>query len=481
MKRTNRHEGYDMIVVGTGFASTFFLHRYLREAGRDVKVLVLERGYVFPSRDRRRKLAGENVADPNPQPQEVYVNPNGEKHWAFSIGFGGSSNCWYACTPRFMPSDFEMYSRFGIATDWPVRYGDLEPYYGEAEALMDIAGPDETPFPRSTPYPLPPHNFSTVDQVLHDQYGPLYISQPTARASRAVKKRNACCTNSVCSVCPVDAKFTIENSGLPVYEDPRVTVLYGACVTRLELMNNIASGVHYLLDGREQSVRGDVVALGANPIFNAAILLNSGDKNPLTGRGVGEQIGLDVVVDLHNFRNVGGSSWVTANGYMLYDGDHRRSYAACLMESNHAPYIRLAKGKWRNVAVFRMIFEDLPADGNHVSVKEDAFKPYLHFEGHSAYSFAGIDRMKEKVPSLLRGLPVENITFRDPFRTEAHILGGTRMSAKPSDGVVDSNLIHHQYRNVFVLGAGVFPTWSAANPTLTLCALSLMSAKKSFG
>lgn len=468
---------FDLVVVGTGFASTFFLHQYLRDAPARARVLVLERGYNFLQRDRRRQLAGDAVKNPNPEPHEVYVNNNQDKHWAFSIGFGGSSNCWFGCTPRFMPSDFEMQSRYGVAVDWPLRYEDLNPYYAEVERLMNIAGPDQTPFPREGKYPLPPHRFSTVDEILHKEYGPLYISQPTARPSRAVDGRSACCANAVCRVCPVDAKFTIENSGMAVYEHPRVTTVFGAYVTHLDVVNDRATGVSFLNEGVEHVAKADIVALGANAIFNAAILLNSGDRNRHTGRGLGEQIGLDVVVYLDKLANVGGSSWVTANGYMLYDGDHRREYAACLIESNHAPYVRLEKGKWRDVAVFRMIFDDLPQDKNHVSVEADPLKPHVFFGTHSAYAYAGIERMKGKLASVLSPLPVERIEFREPFKTEAHILGTTRMSVDEESGVVDKNLIHHRYRNVFVLGSGSFATFTPANPTLTLCALSLMAAK----
>src|SRR5690606_34439443 len=169
----------------------------------------LERGYNFLQRDRRRQLAGDAVKNPNPEPHEVYVNNNQDKHWAFSIGFGGSSNCWFGCTPRFMPSDFEMQSRYGVAVDWPLRYEDLNPYYAEVERLMNIAGPDQTPFPREGKYPLPPHRFSTVDEILNKDYIPLYISHPTSRPSRVVECRSACCANAVCRTCGVGAKLNI--------------------------------------------------------------------------------------------------------------------------------------------------------------------------------------------------------------------------------------------------------------------------------
>ncbi len=88
--------------------------------------------------------------------------------------------------------------------------------------------------------------------------------------------------------------------------------------------------------------------------------------------------------------------------------------------------------------------------------------------------------MKRKLPEILSCLPVEKITYKDNFSTEAHILGTTRMSRTPDNGVVDRHLIHHQYRNLFVLGGGSFTTFTPANPTLSLSALSLYAADQSF-
>ncbi len=477
-----KHTAYDLIAVGTGFATTFFLKKYLSKAPATVRVLVLERGHLYPHAERIKERRGEatTYASLNQDPLEAIINNNPKKPWMFQPAFGGGSNCWYGCTPRFMPSDFQMKTLYGIAQDWPVQYNTLDPYYTEVEEAMSISGPAETPFPRNGPYPQPPHSFTTVDRLLKAKYGNLYINQPTARSSVAIPGRGVCCASATCSVCPVNAKFTIENSNLGIYDDARVELLYGAQVYSLELQGDRVRKVNFQQDGREHQISGEVVALGANAIFNSNILLNSGDTNPLTGKGLGEQYGTQALVYLDDLACVGGSTWVTANGYMLYDGDHRKEYAACLMEANNAPYFRLERGKWRNVVKFRMIFEDLPDDRNYVTTTKDPFKPAVHFRGTSDYTLRGIERMKEKLPELLSCLPVEKIDFSEPHETEAHILGTTRMSTSAKDGVIDKNLLHHQYRNLFVLGSGSFPTYTPSNPTLTLSALSLYAADQVF-
>jgi choline dehydrogenase-like flavoprotein len=57
-----------------------------------------------------------------------------------------------------------------------------------------------------------------------------------------------------------------------------------------------------------------------------------------------------------------------------------------------------------------------------------------------------------------------------------HHMGGTRMSADASTGVVDANLKVHGLSNLFVAGSSVFPAGGSVNPTLTIVALSLRLA-----
>ncbi len=57
-----------------------------------------------------------------------------------------------------------------------------------------------------------------------------------------------------------------------------------------------------------------------------------------------------------------------------------------------------------------------------------------------------------------------------------HHMGGMRMAADKSDGVVDLNLRLHGTRNVYVCSSAVFPTGGYSNPTHTLLALAVRLA-----
>lgn len=58
----------------------------------------------------------------------------------------------------------------------------------------------------------------------------------------------------------------------------------------------------------------------------------------------------------------------------------------------------------------------------------------------------------------------------------SHHMGTTRIHQDPRQGVVDSNCKVHGVGNLYIAGSSVFPTSGAANPTLSLVALSLRLA-----
>lgn len=58
----------------------------------------------------------------------------------------------------------------------------------------------------------------------------------------------------------------------------------------------------------------------------------------------------------------------------------------------------------------------------------------------------------------------------------AHLMGTTRMSDDPHQGVVDRDSRIHGIANLYVAGSSVFPTSGMANPTLMLVALSVRLA-----
>lgn len=477
----------DLVVAGTGFASSFFLHRFLQDAG-DVRVRVLEAGPRVPHGElvahARRKVRRtiERYVRPGPFPNDRYVNRTPHKPWLFTTAFGGGSNCWWACTPRMLPEDFALASTWGQGVDWPVSYDELEPWYAEAEALMAVSGPPDGPFPRSTPYPQPPHLLTPADRVLKEAHPRGFFVQPTARARLAVGRRPACCGNAHCDLCPIDAKFTIENSLAAVYDDPRVQLDLGCAVQAVEVEGGRATGVRFQRGGREERLGADLVVLGTNAIFNPHILLRSGLDDGVVGRGLQEQVGVTATVFLDGVDHFGGSTAITGHGYTSYAGAHRRERAACLIETSNRARLRLEPGKWRQWMLLTLIYEDLRRDDNRVTVSaDDPTRPEVVYRGPSDYARAGTAQALQDVETLVAPLPVERIEVHGERDTEAHVMGTHVMGDDPATSVTDSYGRHHRAQGLVVLGSGSFPTAAPANPTLTLSALALRAADRLVG
>lgn len=478
-----RGGAYAAVIVGTGFASAFFLQEWLRHAPRDAATLVIDRGRVHSLPWQIEHRRNSDVDRSGTYRREGLPN----KDWFFTIGFGGSSSCWTGCVPRMLPNDFQMQSQYGVGRDWPIDYAELEPYYAEVEQTMAVSGPsDYTLGPRSAPFPQPAHNLCEPELHLQKAYPGLYYPQATARPRVSVGRRPRCCASADCVRCPVDSKFTIQNAMSHVFEDPRVSVLLNAEVTRVDARAGRVRAVHYNHLGREHSVECDFVALGANAIFNPAILLRSGIEHPLLGRRLHEQLSTSVTFDLDGMGNFQGSTMITGQGYMFYDGPHRKRHGGCMTEFLNTPrwLLRHEFGRWTERMRMQFVVEDLPLEDNRVYVDSDG-SVVASFNQYSDYGLRGLQKVKTYADEIAGILPVEKIAFEPSFRdkglpriSEKHVQGTVVMGHSAADSVVDRDLIHHELRNLAVLGSSAFPTGAPANPTLTLSALSIMAARR---
>lgn len=466
---------YSIIIVGTGFASSFFLKEYLANASPDDRILVLEKGDDIPY---SWKLQNQSNTWHNFSRDINNLTP--QKPWVQNIAFGGGS-CWTGNTPRMHPSDFKTRTTHGVGEDWPFDYDELEPYLTEVEDFMGIAGSGTEEYPRSSPYKAEPHPYNALDKLLKKKYGESYMPMPSARASDPLVGRPPCCNNGVCSVCPIGSKFQVDLHMRSIYQDPRVTLLTGCDVRAVIIAGEVAKGVSYWKEGGEQEAYADFVAVGAHAIVTPFILLNSGLDDFALGRYLNEQISVDVRVNLHNVDNFDGGQRVTGMGSMFINESNRADIPGCLVENYNIPWLRAEYGKWRHVGFLKFVFEDIPSADNRVSVGNDN-KINIEYPDYSDYMKRGLADIQRRVDSLLEGLPVEDYQIMGhegkDLGGSAHIHGTTRMGTNPETSVVDPQLLHHRVRNLAALGAGAFPTCPAANPTLILSALSVRSARK---
>lgn len=475
---------FDVVVIGSGFGSVFYLERLLRlDTRQALRILLIERGVAW---DHARQISeGRNT--PLPADQTFTARPTeaaGDKIWNFTIALGGGTNCWFGQAPRPLPSDFRMRTLFGQGEDWPLSYDDLEPWLGEAETHMSIAGDEAIALvsPRSSPFPQPPHRLSAVDEAMRRADPSTHFALPSARARIAMPHRPACCASFRCNLCPVNAKFTALNDLAHVFTDPRVTVLTETRVRRLETAGGTVERVVAERDGRVETFRADFFVLGANAVHSPAILLASGMGDDITGRYLHESSGRSIEVLLDGLDNFGGSTITTGINYALAGDAGRADRAATVLffENRWAFGLRTERGRWRQSAPITMASEEVPMPDNRVTIDADG-EPVVTYDGASRYARDGQVAALEMLPRLLAALPVEAIRDHGMRRTGSHLQGTLRMGTDPTTSVVDPDLLHHRHRNLAVVGSAVFPSCLNANPSLTVAALSLRSAARLFG
>lgn len=459
---------WDVIIVGTSFAAMFFALGLQRS--HKASVLFIERGPVV-TRDKQ-------INDPHGRVYEAFSQNNSsgtEKTWVAQKMFGGNSNCWTGCTPRFHPNDFRTRSLYGIGVDWPITYDELEPYYCDVEDVMEVAGGgSDHILPRSRPFPRPPHAPNNVDIELRKHDPKAWFAQPAARSNGG--KRSPCCNNGLCHLCPVDAKFTILNS-LDLFDTEQSAYLLEHEVRRVTLEGGRARGVIVRdAKGHETELTADLVSLGANAISNAAILMRTGVENPLLGTGLNEQASRTIRYRIP-FANYFGGTKITGHGYKAYDGAFRRERAPVLIEVRNDMVVarRTPSQQWLNILGLKFIAAVDNNPANRMRLKDD--EPHIEWVGYGPYALSAldavIDRSLEMFP--FKAELAHDWGLRD---TEAHIQGMTPMGRTAKDGVVDGNGGVFGVPNLRVVGSGVFPTCSPANPTLTLAALALRAGEK---
>lgn len=243
---------------------------------------------------------------------------------------GGTTMHWEAKTPRMLPEDFELYTKYGQGLNWPISYDDIEPYYCKAEAELGICGDVEEQkklgvkfqdgyvFPM---YKLPPSyldqkviekvegtpvqlygktyhiNFSTFPQARNGVPNPNYKYPGTQHIEgngfvpdgltsiNPVQYGERCQGNANCvPICPVQAKYDARRTLKKAFDTGRVHILYQAVASRVEYdrQNGNITGIefkHYkdqsLSDYTTGTAKGELYVLATNAVENARLLLSS--------------------------------------------------------------------------------------------------------------------------------------------------------------------------------------------------------------
>ena len=128
--------------------------------------------------------------------------------------------------------------------------------------------------------------------------------------------------------------------------------------------------------------------------------------------------------------------------------------------------------------------EQLPEPDNRVALADDkdAFgvpRPRISYK-ISDYSKRSLAYARSVVRRIIvaAGMKPEGTDLPNfQYSGAGHLMGTCRMGKSKADSVVDSEGRSHVHPNVYLVGSSVFVTASCVNPTLTLAALTLRTAR----
>jgi gluconate 2-dehydrogenase alpha chain len=541
------HDRTDVCVVGLGAAGGVIAGGLVRLG---LRVVALEAGPDIDPRTTELRFTDDEVAHIVDRAllwsePEVMVFDDGPERvgcWlARNIGVGGP-HVWSGFAYRFHPSDFRPATGAGIPAgtsvcDWPLTYGDLEPWYERAERLMDVAGAaGENPFeaPRRRPYPRPPRAGSTASRLLFEAArarGWHPYRPPAAILARDAGLRRACnhCGHCTFYGCHRNSKFST-----------LVTVLHEARASRLLSVRSGCVVTQVACDhaGRPRSVRyvdptGDahdqparVIVLALNAPYVARMLLLSRSEAHPTGLGnASDQVGRHLTfhtgafayglydepvhsdrgpaqhvgIDDFNESRPADAGATFQRGGIIHGGMPAAftggplAFARALDVAIPLPtgvpgygdaLLRFAADAYSRHQAVYVLGEDLPQHGNRVTldpvVRDSIGLPALRiiYRVHEQ----DVDQQRfllSKAAELLVDSGARDVVT-SPSRIPGGIFAGhahgtTRMGSDPAETVADDSGLVHGTDNLFVAGAGLFVTAAGLNPALTIVALALRS------
>ena len=523
------------VVVGAGAAGGI-VAKELAEAG--LSVVLLERGKWYTAfdcrkddlRNQRTSVLGNAFGPDDERNPRVAVDLKGRAHVVRASGpgysnnaacVGGGTQSYGAMAWRYMERDFRMRATYGHVAgstleDWPISYGDLEPYYEKAEWEIGVSGDDSgNPFraPRHKPLPMPPLAPNREFEILYPAarrlgLHPFHI--PMLRNSVAYNGRGPCmrCRWCVGFACEVNAKCGTQNTVIPKALATGNCELRTECMARQVLTDERgrATGVEYFdAHDRVRQQDADLVVVSSAAVESARLLLNS--KSALFPNGLGNRY--DWVG-----RNFQGHSYTGAFGIMpedIYD-DLGPGASIAVCDYNHGN-AGLAGGAMLANEFIRLPYQfvgmlppDVPKWGQaHKDFMRNFYRRAIAVQGPTQ-EMPMFNARVEVDPAVRDywGIPVARLSGdKHPHTIEIgafaaakaeewlkeagavrtwkklagpgltggqHQAGTCRMGNDPKTSVVNRYCQVHEIDNLFVIDGSVHVTNGGFNPVLTIMA-----------
>ena len=448
------------------------------------------------------------------EPLELGANNSGR-------GVGGSTIHYAGFAPRLHPSDFRVRSLDGVATDWPMPYEQLEPYYEAMEREYPVSGPRRYPWGKVHGYPYAPLEAGTAGQKLIEGCvrlgipvvagGPVAIPAGAHLPAGAHGTRPHCIMRGFCLLgCKVGAKSSTMVSHIPFAIDNGAEIRTESMAAEITLHpDGRARGVRYFRTSaegtrREEEQRARAVVVAGYAIETPRLLLNSSsslfpdglaNSSGAVGKYLMAQAGPVVYGLFDEMIRQYKAPPACAISEEFYEtnpaNDFVRGYALQTVaplpiamshvlsdDGAYGEQLVRAMQDYNHYACVGVLGEILPDERNQVSIhpqERDQFGipvPYVRFslfDNDKKMIESGI----EKAIAVLNAAGARRVSY---VRRYAHLVGTCRMGALPSDSVVDQWCRSWDVPNLLICDGSVLPTQGSANPALTISAIAARTA-----
>lgn len=511
MRRYAEDEVVDAVVIGTGAGGAPLLAK-LAAAGR--RVVALEAGTWWPA-------PSEEFATDELDAAKIYWLDErlaaGDGPAAYGgnnsgTGVGGSMLHWGAFVPRADERDLRLRSDSGEGVDWPLTYEGLVPYYEELEDFLGVSGPASYPWEPERTYPLPPVAVNGPGQLMQRGFAALGMQTseaPIAAVSRDFErpeygKRHACVNRGFCHQgCRNGAKATMDTTYLPWAVRNGAEIRPECFVHGFERdANGQVTAVLYkeTREGRttEKRQRCRAAVLCAGAVESARLLLHTGlcNASGQVGRNFMSHVATQVwgtFPEAVRMNKGFPATVISEDTLRVPQADFAGGY---LVQSLGVVPVTWANGVARGRELYGQKLVDyldrynyvagigingdcVPVKANRLELSDelDAHglpKPRIHF----AYG-KNEKAMSEHAAELMtRAWQAAGASDIWVLQRSAHTIGTTRMGTDADASVVDPWGRSHEIENLWICDNGVFPSSLAANPALTIMALSLRTAER---
>ena len=505
-------DSYDVIVIGSGAGGGTLVHR-LAPSGK--RILLLERGNWLPREPQNWLAQNVFVENRYVSPDTWYYAGGSSFHPEVHYWVGGATKRYGAALYRLRQEDFGvLHHKDGLSPSWPISYGELEPYYTQAEQLYQVhgaRGEDPTEPPASAPYPFPAVSHEPRIQQLSDDlatagFHPFHapcgilLDESNMPYSKCVR-----CDNCDGFPCLVHAKSDAEVIAVrPALERPNVTLITDAEALRLEC-NGAGTAVTRVVvghEGRLETFEGDLVVVSCGAANSAKLLLASAnDRHPSGLANTSDQVGRNFMfhnsqavlalsreenptifqktLGINDFYFTGGEDFDFPLGNIQMVG---KSQAPMFRgekpgETRFAPTWTL-RDVARHAVDFWLSTEDLPRSENRVTLTDD---------GHIQINYKPSnqepkDRLYHQLKDMLGEIGMHQghllphhayLKNEIPVAGCAHQAGTVRFGNDPDSSVLNSDCRAHDLDNLYVVDTSFFPSIGAVNPALTAMANAL--------